>query len=388
MRAGGRAALAAAIVGGGLASSVAACFPDYAIGGARGDGGAAGDDGGPGAGDGGGGDSTMPMGDGATPGDGGRADSTAGDGAAHADGGGASDSSFPTYDSPYDGNPLSNMVQVDGGTFYFQVDTNSSHIDAQATLEYTVAIDKTEVTVGQFEAWVNAGRPLPCDGCSLDSKGPYASVMIWDPTAWGSTDGDFIDGGDALDYTDAGACTPGFRTSAIITYGANIAYPITCVPWPQALAFCAWEGKRLPTDTEWRFFATGQGTRSLYPWGASPAVDCPHAIGNFDGNGCGFPLPVGSALAGISKDGVLDLVGSLSEWLWDWQPSSYAYPTNAGVNYAGPTQGSGPQSRVWIDSDFSSNTPGNFYSTLSGPGSSSAFSGYDNCGFRCAKSLP
>ncbi len=104
---------------------------------------------------------------------------------------------------------------------------------------------------------------------------------------------------------------------------------------------------------------------------------------------------VGSASAGASRNGVEDLVGSLSEWLWDWLPvSGYTYPKQAGTNYVGPPEdvdaAGGSLSRMWINSDFTSNStqPSYFHSTTGGPGSSDISSAYDNCGFRCAKSLP
>lgn len=394
---GVRAGVAIALVLGGGATLLAACFPDYEIGG----GDSGGDDGGRGEGGSSGGDSAVPDGttgnesaagdsavhDSTLVGDG---SSSGGDGSAGQDSGsssGGGDSSVPPSDASFDGNPLANMVLHDGGTFYFQV-LNGTYVDAQATLDYTVAIDRTEVTVGEFSQWVGTGV-MPAQGASLDPGGAYSSVMKWDPAAWGTTNADILA---QATYQADGGCSPGFTSSPIITLGTNANYPITCVSWPTALAFCAWEHKRLPTETEWRYFATAQGSRQPYPWGPSPtpgAGGCTYAIGDFPaGSGCGFPVVVGSALAGVSKDGVDDLVGSLSEWVWDWLPSSYAYPNNAGTDYAGPSAGAGPWSRMWMNSDFTSHTDVDFQSSLGGPGSSSANGGYDNCGFRCAKSLP
>lgn len=367
------AALVAALVA-AVAATAAACFPDYAV--------SSGSDGG---GESGSGSSSGSGSGGSSGSSSGGAD---GGGDATMDSGSDAPGNDAEMDGTYafdagDGGILANMVVVDGSTFYFQVLSDGGFIDAQATLDYQFAMDKTEVTVGTFTAWLNAGKPVPCGGatCSLDPNGPYASTMTWDPS-WNAN----ITA--SVDYTDAGACGASLTSTPITTYGTNSAYPITCVTWPQAQAVCAWQGKRLPTETEWRFMATGAGTRAPYPWGnASP--DCSHAISNLTGNSCGFPVAVATTDAGASKDGVFDLVGSLSEWEWDLvtnQPN-YIYPPNAGVDYTGPqlAMSAGVQARDWIGQDFSQGAgPQYFQSTWQGASFSSAWGGYDSNGFRCA----
>jgi transposase-like protein len=71
-------------------------------------------------------------------------------------------------------------------------------------------------------------------------------------------------------------------------------YPINCVSFQQAQRFCAWRGGRLPSQTEWEHAADE----------ASPDP----------GEGHKGTLPVGSFPAGGSPEGVLDLLGNVSEW--------------------------------------------------------------------------
>jgi formylglycine-generating enzyme required for sulfatase activity len=85
--------------------------------------------------------------------------------------------------------------------------------------------------------------------------------------------------------------------------------PVTYVTWDDAAAYCDWAGARLPTEVEWEHAARGDDDR-LWPWGDTPP-DATHAV---FASGIGSPRPVGSAPAGASPFGVLDLAGNVYEW--------------------------------------------------------------------------
>ncbi len=96
--------------------------------------------------------------------------------------------------------------------------------------------------------------------------------------------------------------------------------PINCVDWYQAAAYCAWAGKRLPTEAEWEYAARSAGLVQAWPWGDA-AVDCTLAV--FDdgtGGGCGGggPLSPCSRVAGNTGQGACDLAGNVNEWCADW----------------------------------------------------------------------
>ena len=90
--------------------------------------------------------------------------------------------------------------------------------------------------------------------------------------------------------------------------------PIRYVTWEQALQYCKWVGKRLPTEAEWERAARGD-SYSLYPWGKT-RPNCSLAVFR----GCQKrPSAVGVHRRphGVSPYGVYDMSGNVWEWVHD-----------------------------------------------------------------------
>jgi formylglycine-generating enzyme required for sulfatase activity len=127
---------------------------------------------------------------------------------------------------------------------------------------------------------------------------------------------------------EAGACTV---PSSEFAPTAHRDRPVRSVTHDQAIAFCTWRGKRLPSEAEWEYACRGKDRR-VWPWG-NDAPSC--SLANMS-TCLGTVMPVGSLPAGASPALALDLAGNVSEWVGDWYSSTYYAATDGATDPAGP----------------------------------------------------
>ncbi len=245
----------------------------------------------------------------------------------------------------------SNMVSIPSGAFQMGCSVNDSACENDegkaGGITVTVPafeIDIHEVTVAKYEKCMAAGK------CTKPK-----------------------------DYARNNYCNVGEATRA--------KHPANCVDWQEAVDYCSFAGKRLPTEAEWEKAARGK-VASRYYWGEQ--ASCKHAIlddkvttgsvaNEKDGCGEDRTWEVGSQKP--NAYGLYDMSGNAGEWTSVWYGKKGLQQYAQG-NLNGPTAGT---KRVVRGGSWDEN-PDNLrvsFRNLKLPASGSSI--YGSIGFRCAK---
>lgn len=216
------------------------------------------------------------------------------------------------------------MVWIPKGSFMMGSSTDETGREVAEGPQHEVsvrlfALGKTEITVGQYRAFVNATDfRTDAEKNSGEKNGCYA---------WDASDGkwDWHPGR----YWDS----PGFTQ--------DDSHPVVCISHNDAQAYVDWlsrkTGKqyRLPSEAEWEYAARG-GTRTARYWGDNPDQACryanvadttegPNGLKLPDKHNCNdgyfFTAPVGRYVA--NAYGLYDMLGNASEWVADCLNESY-----------------------------------------------------------------
>ncbi len=251
---------------------------------------------------------------------------------------------------------VAGMVLIPGGIFDMGGDNEQASPDEYPKHKVQVSafyIDITEVTNAQFKLFVDAtgykttaeekpdweklkktlppGTPQPPDSvmvaASLVFKETAGPINLNDYSQWWH----WVKGAYWKHPEGPGSSITGKEN-----------YPVVQVSWDDAMAFCKWAGKRLPTEAEWEYAARGGLANNIYPWGNEPVNTGKPKANMWEGN---FPYfnekkdgfitaaPVKSYPANPYE--LYDMAGNVWEWCNDWYNADY-YKTIVNITSKNP----------------------------------------------------
>ncbi|HMU45368.1 MAG TPA: formylglycine-generating enzyme family protein [Chitinophagaceae bacterium] len=251
---------------------------------------------------------------------------------------------------------LGDMVYIPGGVFDMGGDNEQADQDELPKHKVQVSpfyMDITEVTNAQFKEFVDATGYITTaekkpdweemkKALPPDTPKPPDSILVAASLVFKTSKGPV----DLNDYSQWWSWVKGANWKHPEGPGSDIKekdnYPVVHISWDDALAYCKWAGKRLPSEAEWEFAARGGLVNNIYSWGNEHVNAGKPKCNSWEGK---FPYynekKDGYLTAAPVKSyapngyGLFDMAGNVWEWCSDWYDYNY-YKSLAGKTTANP----------------------------------------------------
>lgn len=316
--------------------------------------------------------------------------------------------------SPVNNKSHQGMVYVKAGTFMMGADNKQAAQDEYPKHKTTVDgfwIDITEVTNAQFARFVKATGYVT----TAEQKPDWNELKKQLPPGTQKPDESLLVAASLVfnqpntavplnDYSQWWTWKKGANWRQPHGPGSSIKgqedHPVVHVSWYDAMAYCKWSHKRLPTEAEWEWAARGGLNNNIYPWGNEPVDAGKPKANTWQGH---FPdkntlrdnffytAPVKSFQP--NGYGLYDMAGNVWEWCADYYQDKYYQTINKpeGIkNPKGPNKSYDPdeplaKKRVIRGGSFLCNDSYCSGYRVSRRMKSTEDSGMEHLGFRCVQ---
>ncbi len=248
----------------------------------------------------------------------------------------------------------SDMVRVAGGAF--TMGANDGAPDEQPLHDVRVNefwMDRTEVTNEEFARFAQATGYLTT--AELSPQGVTLGSLAIEQREAGSWCFRPHENANAAERRTWIAFVPAACWRRPHGTGSDIAgrekFPVVHLSHDDAIAYCKWAHKRLPTEAEWECAARGGMILTRYPWGNEVRGEDGRWMANlWQGN---FPAKdeAKDGYAGLAPvahfpangSGLHDLTGNVAEWCADWYDPTYYSQLRPDPNRAAHRNPRGPE---------------------------------------------
>ena len=238
------------------------------------------------------------------------------------------------------------MVWIPGGIYDMGASDSDRMVLSHEKPKHTVKVDgfymdETEVTNAQFSKFIKATnyittaeRPVDWDLIKQQlppgTLKPHDSLLLPGSLLFKKTKESVPN---LYDFSQWWRWTNGANWKQPEGKGSSIDgkdnHPVVHVSYEDAMAYCNWAGRRLPTEAEWEFAARGGKRDKIYFWG-----DLTDKLSSYVNSWEG-EFPVDNTQAdGFEKSapvktyppngyGLYEISGNVWEWTSDWYSSQY-----------------------------------------------------------------